>query len=139
LLGKSAGGPDGPWWAIGLEQEVAMELKNERTCDVLNLILGAFLLISPWIFGFESGAQTQNAVICGLIIAVLSVAALSAFFEWEEWLNLIVGLWVFVSPWVLGFAGTAMTVHVIVGALVAVIAAVELWMTHHPGRLIVSR
>lgn len=117
-----------------------MEWKNERTCDVLNLILGAFLLISPWIFAFDSGAQTQNAVICGIIIAVLSIAALSAFTEWEEWLNLIVGLWALVSPWVLGFVGTnAMAVHVIVGILVAVIAAVELWMTHHPGRLTVSR
>ena len=58
-----------------------MEWRNERTCDVLNLILGAFLLISPWVVGFESGLQTQNAVICGLIIAVLSIAALSAFFE----------------------------------------------------------
>jgi SPW repeat len=117
-----------------------MEWRNERTCDVLNLILGAFLLISPWIVGFDSGVQTQNAVICGLIIAVLSIAALSAFFEWEEWLNLIVGLWVLVSPWVLGFTGTAAAqVHFIVGILVAVIAAVELWMTHHPGRLTVSR
>jgi SPW repeat len=106
---------------------------------VLNLILGAFLLVSPWIFSFESGAPTQNAVICGIIIAVLSIAALAAFTEWEEWLNLIVGLWTLVSPWVLGFTGNAMTVHVIVGILVAVIAAIELWMTHRPGRLTASR
>jgi hypothetical protein len=117
-----------------------MEWKNERTCDVLNLLLGAFLFLSPWIFGFDSGMQTQNAVICGIIIAALSIAALSAFTEWEEWLNLIVGLWVFVSPWVLGFAGTtAATVHLIIGILVAAIAAIELWMTHNPGRLTASR
>jgi hypothetical protein len=48
---------------------------------------------------------------------------------WEEWLNLIVGLWALVSPWVLGFQGTtAMTVHVIIGAAVAILAAIELWM-----------
>ena len=55
-----------------------MEWKNERTCDVLNLILGAFLLVSPWVVDFDAGSQTTNAVICGLIIAVLSIAALSA-------------------------------------------------------------
>ena len=113
-----------------------MEWKNERVCDVLNLILGAFLFFAAWIFGFAAGAQTQNAMICGIIIAVLSIAALAAFMEWEEWLNLVVGLWVLVSPWILGFANTtAMEVHLIVGILVAVIAAVELWMMHRPGRL----
>lgn len=110
-----------------------MEWKNERICDVLNLLLGAFLAGSPWMFGFASGLETQNAVICGIIIAALSLAALAAFAEWEEWINLIVGLWVFVSPWVLGFANTttgAMGIHLVVGAAVAVIAAIEVWMLH---------
>src|SRR5262245_59550829 len=122
-------------------KEVVMEWRNERTCDVINLILGAFLLISPWVVGFDSGVQTQNGVICGIIIAVLSIAALSAFTEWEEWLNLIVGLWVLVSPWVLGFASAthATWTHVIIGFLVAALAALELWMTHRPGHLRVSR
>jgi hypothetical protein len=120
--------------------EVAMEWKNERFCDVLNLFLGALLFASPWIFGFAAGIQTQNAMISGIVIVVLSVAALALFAEWEEWLNLIVGLWVLVSPWVLGFADTtAMWVHVAIGAIVAIVAAVELWMMHHGGRLLAIR
>lgn len=116
-----------------------MDWKNERICDVLNLLLGALLVISPWLFGFAAGAETQNAVVCGIIIVALSVAALAAFAEWEEWLNLIVGLWVLVSPWTLGFSGTtteAMGVHLTIGALVALIAAIEVWMLHRtPPRL----
>src|SRR5215468_2689392 len=109
-----------------------MEWRNERVCDVLNLFLGALLFVSPWLFAFASGVQTQNAMISGIVIATLSIAALAAFAEWEEWLNLVVGLWVLVSPWVLGFADTtAMWVHVVIGAIVAIIAAIELWMTHH--------
>jgi hypothetical protein len=34
---------------------------------------------------------------------VLSIAALAAFAVWEEWLNLVAGLWLVVSPWILGF------------------------------------
>lgn len=118
-----------------------MEWRNERFCDVLNLILGAALFISPWVFGFAPGLTTQNALVCGIIIAVLSLMALSAFAEWEEWLNLIVGLWVLVSPWVLGFAGatTATRVHVVIGAIVAIVAAIEIWMTRHGGRLMPIR
>lgn len=117
-----------------------MERTNERAIDVLNLVLGAFLFLSPWVLEFAAGAQTYNALISGLIIALLSIAALAAFAEWEEWLNLVVGLWVLVSPWVLGFVDTtAMWIHVIIGAIVAVLAAIELWMSHHGGRLIASR
>jgi SPW repeat-containing protein len=111
------------------------EWSNAKLCDVANLILGAFLFLSPWIFAFPAGTQSQNAWISGAIIAVLAIAALAAFAVWEEWLNLIVGLWVVVSPWVLGFQGTARTVHVIVGILVAILAAIELWLMYqHPPR-----
>jgi uncharacterized membrane-anchored protein len=56
---------------------------------------------------------------------------LAAFAVWEEWLNLIVGLWVLVSPWVPGFAGTtAATVQIIVGIILAVLAAIELWLMY---------
>src|SRR5215470_8356900 len=114
---------------------------NAKYCDVANLILGAFLFLSPWIFGF-GGTAAENANIAGIVIAALAIAALAAFAVWEEWLNLIVGLWTLVSPWVLGFnaSTTPTTVHVIVGALVAILAAVEIWMTSQtPPRLTTGR
>src|ERR1700738_3729216 len=102
---------------------------NAKLCDVANLILGAVLFVSPWIFGFDAGKASENANIAGIAIAALAIAALAAFAVWEEGLNLIVGLWVLVARWVLGFQGTtAMTVHVVIGAAVAILAAIELWL-----------
>jgi hypothetical protein len=121
--------------------EGAMEnWTNAKYCDVANLILGAILFFSPWMFGFAAGTVSENAYVAGIAIAVLAIAALAAFAVWEEWLNLIVGLWTLVSPWVLGFQGTtAMTVAVVIGAAVAVLAAIELWMmSHNPPRLTAS-
>jgi SPW repeat len=114
---------------------------NARLCDAANLILGAVLFVSPWIFGFDAGKASQNANITGIAIAALAIAALAAFAVWEEWLNLVVGLWALVSPWVLGFQGTtAMTVHVVIGAAVAILAAIELWLlSQHPPRLTTGR
>jgi len=122
--------------------EGAMEnWTNAKLCDVANLVLGVVLLFSPWIFGFDSGKVSANANITGLVIAVLAVAALAAYAVWEEWLNLVVGLWAMVSPWVLGFQGTtAMTVHVVIGAAVAILAVIELWMMSQiPPRLTTGR
>ena len=91
----------------------------------------------PAVLTFAAGTQSQNAMGSGIVIVVLSVAALFAFAVWEEWLNLIVGLWTLASPWILGFQGTtAMTVHVLIGAAVAVLAAIEIWMmSQNPPRL----
>jgi hypothetical protein len=114
---------------------------NAKLCDVVNFVLGVILLLSPWMFGFDAGAVSINAYVTGVVIAALAIAALAAFAVWEEWLNLIVGLWALVSPWVLGFQGTtAMTIHVLIGAAVAVLAAVEIWLlTQNPPRLTTGR
>src|ERR1700739_1403116 len=126
-----------------LQMEDVMEnWTNAKLCDVANLILGGVLFFSPWIFGFDAGRASENAHIAGIVIAVLAIAALAAFAIWEEWLNLIVGLWTLVSPWVFGFQGptTAMAVCAVVGILVAILAAVEIWMTSQtPPRLTAGR
>jgi hypothetical protein len=112
--------------------------KTELTAiNVVNAIAAAFLFVSPWLFGF-SGEQTVvwNACVSGLVIAGLALAATVKLQEWEEWVNLVLGLWVAISPWVLGFAGiaSAMWTHVVVGITVAILAAVELWMIHQSPR-----
>jgi hypothetical protein len=106
------------------------EWSNAKLCDVANLILGTVLLSSPWLYAFPAGHASRNAIVTGVVIVVLSLAALAAFAIWEEWVNLIVGLWTIVSPWVLGFSGTAKNVHVTIGIIVAVLAAIELFIMH---------
>jgi hypothetical protein len=43
---------------------------------------------------------------------------------------------VLVSPWALGFQGTtAATVHIVVGVLVAALAAIEMWLTQRTSQV----
>src|SRR5947199_9964801 len=87
---------------------------NEKYCDLANLILGAILFLSPWMFGFAAGHESQDAWVTGIVIAILSITALAAFAVWDECLNLVAGLWAIVSPWALGLEGTtAMLVQVV--------------------------
>lgn len=109
------------------------EWTNARLCDVGNLILGCALFVSPWIFKYPAGHEWTNAIVVGIVIAALSIAALAAFTVWEEWLNLVVGLWLIASPWVLHFVDTtAMRVNIVIGVVVAVLAAIELYDTFRP-------
>jgi len=105
------------------------EWSRVRLCDAVNLLLSVVLFFSPWLFDLSAGAQWQTASIVGILIAVLSIAALAAFALWEEWLTLIVGLTLIASPWLLGFADSdAMTIDVAIGVMVAALAAFEVWI-----------
>jgi hypothetical protein len=108
--------------------------RQEAIIDFIKLALAAFLILTPWIFGFASAAVASgNAWISGAVIGLASIAAIFALAEWEEWVSLAFGLWLVISPWVLGFHATvvsAMRADVAVGIAVALFAAAELWMMH---------
>jgi len=100
-----------------------------KLCDVVNLFLGTILFFSPWLFSLSAGAPRQIASIIGLFIAVLSIAALTAFAAWEEWVNLIAGLCLIVAPWLLSFEDSnAAMVDVAIGIVVVVLATFEIWL-----------
>jgi hypothetical protein len=107
--------------------------------DAVNLVLGLWLIASPWALGFATEqAPMWNASVVGVIIAVAALAALIAFHKWEEWVEAAFGLWLIVSPYLLGFAvqTNATWNHVLVGIIVAGLA---IWSAVKPaaaGRLI---
>lgn len=108
---------------------------NRPAFDVVNIVAGLGLLTSPWLFGFATETYAAwNAWIVGAAVAVFAAAALYAFYEAEEWVNLVLGIWPVAAPWVLGFSGaTAATwVHVVAGIVVAALAAGNIWFSHNP-------
>jgi len=99
---------------------------SSKLYDVVNLFLGMMLFFSPWLFHLDMDTPAQ---VTGLLIAVLSMAALAAFAVWEEWLNLAAGLFLIVSPWLFGLQNSeAMRLHLVIGSIVAALAAAEVWL-----------
>jgi hypothetical protein len=110
-------------------------MEGKRGQDLINLILAVCLFVSPWIIGFAAETTAAyNAWIVGVVLGALAFATLSVFAEWEEWVNLVLGLWLIVSPWLLGFMANAnaMGTHVVLGVLVVVASAWAVWDVHHP-------
>ena len=105
--------------------------RSEAVLDVYNLVLGAFLFVSPWLFAYAGGIGGVDAWLTGAVLVVVSIAAVVAFAEWEEWISLALGLWMIVSPWLLGFAHTrAMHIGIGVGCVVVYLAGLELLLIH---------
>jgi hypothetical protein len=116
-----------------------MEQWRNQT-NIINALFATLLFLSPWLLAYSGETAAWNAWICGAVLGVMAARAVVAFAEWEEWIELVVGCWVLVAPWVLKFpADSASTkVHVLVGSIVTLLAAVELWKEHHAPRATTS-
>ena len=96
--------------------------------DWTSWAFGIWLCISPWALQFDLDVvPTRNAVIVGFLIILAEVVTLSIFRPWEEWINVALGAWLVISPWVLGIASTAAKVNfIVIGALVIALALYEM-------------
>lgn len=100
---------------------------EKRYFDWLNLILGVWVLISPWALGF---ASMTGAMWTGVVMGILLIIG-SAWTLYQpdrrqvEWVNLVLGIVLFVAPWVVAYQGAAAAAwnSWILGAVVALIAA----------------
>jgi hypothetical protein len=101
-------------------------MKERRWQDWLNLLIGVWLFISPWAIGFAGSDMTAswNAWILGVATVVFSALAVSMPNAWEEVINILIGIWMVISSWVLGVASRAAESNaVIVGLLLILFAA----------------
>lgn len=96
--------------------------------DPLNALLGAWLALSPWVLGFQHQmAPTASGVVVGLALIAASLGAVFMPRAWEEWSQAILGLWMIVSPWVLGFSSQMDIMRVAVASGIVVLA-LALWV-----------
>jgi SPW repeat len=110
--------------------------RRESALDLYNLMLAAVLLASPWLFTLTNRAGTIDLRASGAAVAVISIAAIVAYASWEEWANVLVGLWLIGSPWILGFTHTrAMHFSIGLGAVVTFMALLELWLVYEASHL----
>ncbi len=108
---------------------MALHLSSRRWQDQVTLLLGLWLVVSPFVLGYPSNStQAVNAYVAGAVIAILAGFDLYKTYMWAVVVNMLAGLWVAISPWVPAMAarGPMMTDNVIVGVAVLVLALWEL-------------
>jgi hypothetical protein len=106
--------------------------RRESVLDLYSLMVGLFLFASPWLFVFPNEDARIDIWASSALVAATSIIAIVMFSDWEEWLNLLLGFWLVISPWVLGFTHTkAMHVSIGAGIVVSFMAALELWLVNY--------
>ena len=110
-------------------------LKTHRTWeDWCGMLLGALIVASPWFpISGQAAAGDQivilNAVAVGLVVFGLAQLEYVALQRWEEVVTIVVGLWLIVSPYVLGYSGQGFLrlYHTSLGVVVVLLATLQLW------------
>lgn len=94
--------------------------------DSTNVVMGAWLIVAPLALGFQGDlAALANTSIVGLLLLAAALGAIFVPRAWEEWTETALGLWLAVSPWIIGFASPAARTNAVVCGLV--ILTLALW------------
>ncbi len=119
-------------------------MNRKRWQDLANFALGLWVIISPWTIehvmagpgtsGTVTEAAMWNHYVVGLAVVIIAGAAASAWLAWEEWTNAVLGAWLVISPWMLGYSTSPglMWNAVISGALIVLFAGWTLMEQQDP-------
>ena len=97
-----------------------------RTASGINILLGLWLIASPWVFDYSGRSAVLNSVFVGALIAMLA-ALRRASLQYSavvSGINVLLGFWTIVSPWATGYVPSkpALANNIMVGVFVMALA-----------------
>ncbi len=106
---------------------MATHPSSRRWQDQLMVVIGVRLFMSPWALGYPGySPPAQNAYIAGAIIALVAAFDLVKTTVWAVLLNIVPGMWVAASPWLVGVVRyPAMTWSLVVAGLATIVLGVQ--------------
>lgn len=100
-----------------------MRFISTKTHGILDYTVGTFLIFSPWIFGFANGGAAQYVpIIIGIMVIIMSFvtnyemgAIKSLSMSTHLTIDVVIGIFLAISPWLFGFANIVYWPHLIFG------------------------
>ncbi len=105
-----------------------------RWSQIPLLVLGLWLIVSPFSLGYRSVPMIWSDVISGILVTVLAVIAFRTKRVWAAWANTFVGLWLAFAPVVFRTPDAAAYANdTLIGMLVVTFAVLIPMMMEMPG------
>jgi SPW repeat len=126
--------------ALRQRYEQANETRTAHTITGLVLLSGLYLAISPWVVGFQFLAPLAvSNFATGVVLVALASGLTAAYERWHglAWVIPVLGVWTFVSQWVIrGGVNTTPAVanNVSVGAVIFVLGLAAIFISARPMR-----
>jgi hypothetical protein len=91
----------------------------------LNVIAGIWLIISPFVLGYAGADAMWNPIVFGAIVGVFALVRAAGAYgaAWLSWLNMAIGVWLFISAFWLAHSSQASWNVGVMGVVVFVLGA----------------
>jgi len=96
--------------------------------DIASLLVGVWLVVSPFYLGF-AGAAMWITIVLGICVVLFAVEGVVIPSYLEEWGEILLGLALLAAPWTVGYEAGAATVNSVVCGLLVILFAVWELMT----------
>ena len=98
-----------------------------RTASGANIVLGLWMIASPWVFDYSGKAAVLSSLTVGALVALLAAIRVASLHDSAglSGINLLLALWTVVSPWAYGYMANegALLNNIVVGILIAALAS----------------
>lgn len=85
----------------------AKALGVARSASIICLLAGIWFFVSAWVYGAPANGNAWNCWIVGGVMIILSIVRVvrPAYSTGFSWVNTVLGIWTFFSPWIYGYTG----------------------------------
>lgn len=104
------------------EQGIGLAERSRGSSSLVNVLLGFWIIISPFVLGMHAPKAIWNNVVTGILVGVLTIIRWTMGQSGWSWINLFLGIWLVISPFVLVLGTATMWNNVILGIIVAAFA-----------------
>jgi hypothetical protein len=91
--------------------------------DAASLVLGVWLVLSPFVLGFAVAA-TWITIALGLCVILFALEGFVIPSYLEEWAEILVGLALMAAPWAIGYETNLATINSVASGLLVILFAV---------------
>lgn len=87
----------------------AAGLNGARAASTIVLLAGIWFFVSPWVYGAYTHSNAWNSWIIGAVLFILACirVARPVYSSALSWCNMVLGIWVFFSPWIYSYTGNS--------------------------------
>ncbi|HKN93572.1 MAG TPA: SPW repeat protein [Thermoleophilaceae bacterium] len=90
----------------------------------LNVLIGAWLIIAPWVLPTVAGDPKWNDVVFGFIVGAFGLTRMFGAYResWISWINALIGVWIFIAAFTIDVSTVAFWNDIACGIAVFVLA-----------------
>lgn len=100
-----------------------------RWASGLDILAGIWLILAPYILGYDYSRATTNDIVVGIVVLVLAAVREvgdNYRVSWPSWINTLLGVWLILSPFILAYpSGSPATMNdIVLGIVVGVLSLI---------------